>query len=201
MLWRHSKALWKYWSEFNLIINEKTVSKIPHRGDRLISLSVISSRYIHAAACTNYTFNLIVSLKIILFFFFFFFYLGPCLWHMEVPRLGAESELQLLAYTTATATATRDPSHVCDLYCSSWQQRILNPLSKARHRTCIFTDTSWQHTEPQQELPITSILDLQNSTINWQLYPLPWQSKKAYTPPDLQATDAMYISLYIFKIF
>ena len=25
-------------------------------------------------------------------------------WHMEVPRLGVESELPLLAYTTATAT-------------------------------------------------------------------------------------------------
>ena len=30
---------------------------------------------------------------------------------MEVLRLGVESELQLLAYTTATATP--DPSHVC----------------------------------------------------------------------------------------
>ena len=35
-------------------------------------------------------------------------FLGPHLRHMEVPRLGAESELQLPAYTTATAT--RDPS-------------------------------------------------------------------------------------------
>ena len=26
------------------------------------------------------------------------------MWHMEVPRLGVESELQLLAYTTATMT-------------------------------------------------------------------------------------------------
>ena len=30
--------------------------------------------------------------------------LGPHPWHMEVPRLGAESELQLPAYTIATAT-------------------------------------------------------------------------------------------------
>ena len=30
---------------------------------------------------------------------------------MEVPGLGVESELQLPAY--ATATATPDPSHVC----------------------------------------------------------------------------------------
>ena len=31
------------------------------------------------------------------------FFLGPHPWHAEVPRLGAEAELQLLAYTTATA--------------------------------------------------------------------------------------------------
>ena len=36
-------------------------------------------------------------------FFFLFAILGPNLRHMEVPRLGAELELQLLAYTTATA--------------------------------------------------------------------------------------------------
>ena len=35
--------------------------------------------------------------------FFFFVFLGPHPRHMEVPRLGVESELQLLAYTTATA--------------------------------------------------------------------------------------------------
>ena len=34
------------------------------------------------------------------------------------------------AYTTATAM--QDPSHVCDLYHSSWQHQTLNPLSEAR---------------------------------------------------------------------
>ena len=33
--------------------------------------------------------------------FFFFGFLGPHLWHLEVPRLGAESELQLLVYATS----------------------------------------------------------------------------------------------------
>ena len=37
-------------------------------------------------------------------FFLFFVFLGPYLWHMEVPRLGVKSELQLLAYTTVTAS-------------------------------------------------------------------------------------------------
>ena len=50
---------------------------------------------------------------------------------MEVPRLGVESELQLPAYTTATL----DPTH------SLWQCQILNPLSEARDRTSILTDT------------------------------------------------------------
>ena len=39
-----------------------------------------------------------------IFFFFFFFFLELHLWHMEVLRLGIDSELQLPAYTTATAT-------------------------------------------------------------------------------------------------
>ena len=55
--------------------------------------------------------------------------------HMEIPRLGVESELQPLAYTTATAIP--DPSLVCNLHHSSRQHWILNPLSGARDRTCI----------------------------------------------------------------
>ena len=35
-------------------------------------------------------------------------FLGPHQWHMEVLGLGVESELQLLAYTTAIATATSE---------------------------------------------------------------------------------------------
>ena len=53
---------------------------------------------------------------------------------MEVPRLGVKLELQLPAY--ATATATRDPSLICDLHHGSWQHLILNPLSKTAVRNC-----------------------------------------------------------------
>ena len=53
--------------------------------------------------------------------------------HMEVPRLGVQSELQLPAY--AIATATSDLSHVCDLHHTSWQRQILNPLNEARDWT------------------------------------------------------------------
>ena len=59
---------------------------------------------------------------------------------MGVPSLGVESELLLLAY--ATATAMPDPSRVCDLYHSSRQHWILNPLSEARDRIHVLMDTS-----------------------------------------------------------
>ena len=68
-----------------------------------------------------------------IFFFFFALFLKPLLRHVEVPRLGVQSELQPPAY--ARATATRDPSCICDLHHSSPQRRIPNLLSKARDRT------------------------------------------------------------------
>ena len=69
----------------------------------------------------------------IFFFFFFFCFLGPPLRHMEVPSLGDLTAMLPSAYRRATARP--DPSSVCDLYHSSQQRRILNPLSKARDRT------------------------------------------------------------------
>ena len=57
-----------------------------------------------------------------------FAFLGLHLQHMEGPRLGVKSELQLLA--CATATATRHPSCVCDPHHSSWQHWIFNPLMR-----------------------------------------------------------------------
>ena len=60
---------------------------------------------------------------------------------MDIPRLRVKSELQLLAYVTAT----QHPSHVFDLHHSSQQHRMLNPLSGARDRTHILMDTSWVH--------------------------------------------------------
>ena len=59
---------------------------------------------------------------------------------MEVSRLGVEWELQLPAYTTATAIA--DPIHVCNLHHSSQQCRVRNPLNQTRDWTHIPMDTS-----------------------------------------------------------
>ena len=77
---------------------------------------------LHSLLLTYFSFPFILCLN------FFFLRVAP--WHMKVPRLGVESELQLLAYTTATATW--DPSHVCNLHHSSWQHWILNPQREAR---------------------------------------------------------------------
>ena len=68
---------------------------------------------------------------------------------MDVARLGVKLELRLLVY--ATAKATWDLSHICDLHFSSWQCQIqamsaiytaangsaksLNQLSEARDGT------------------------------------------------------------------
>ena len=59
---------------------------------------------------------------------------------MEVLGLGVKSEMQLPAYTTATAMP--DPRCICDLCCRLWQCQILNPLSEARDQNDMLMDTS-----------------------------------------------------------
>ena len=87
----------------------------------------------------------VVSKMLLSFCLFFglFCLFRAVLWHMEVPRLGVESELQPLAYTTATAMP--DLSLICDLHHNSQQLWILYPLSEARDRTCLFMDTRQIH--------------------------------------------------------
>ena len=58
----------------------------------------------------------------------FFSFLQLHLWHMQVPGRGVQPELQLPANTTATAT--QDPSHICDEPCSLQQRWIFTLLSK-----------------------------------------------------------------------
>ena len=74
-------------------------------------------------------------------FVLFFCFLGLHPQHIGDSRLGVQSELQLLAYTTATATS--DPSYICDLHHSSQQHWILNPLREVRDRTHNLMVTSW----------------------------------------------------------
>ena len=62
------------------------------------------------------------------------------MWHIEVPRLGVESKLQLLACTTATAT--RALSCVCNLHHILRQRWIFNPPSEASDGILILMDAS-----------------------------------------------------------
>ena len=73
-------------------------------------------------------------------FFLFFVFLGLHPRHIRVPRLGVHLELSPPAY--ATATATPDPSCVCDLHQSSQPCWILNLLNEARDRTCVLMNTN-----------------------------------------------------------
>ena len=98
-------------------------------------------RFMRKGFCCRSVPSFIYLMRIILFFFFFFFFfLGSHLRHLEVPRLKVQSELQLPAYSTATAML--DWSCICDLCFSLWQHRILNPLSKAKDPTHILMDIS-----------------------------------------------------------
>ena len=57
--------------------------------------------------------------------------------------LGVKWELQMVAYTTASAI--QDLSRVCDLHHSSQQHWILNPLMEARDQPLILMDNCWAH--------------------------------------------------------
>ena len=76
--------------------------------------------------------------------YFFLSFLRVHLQRMEVPRLGIQLAMWLQAY----ATATGDPSRVCDLHPrnlhhSSQQRQILNPLSsETSNRKCILMESS-----------------------------------------------------------
>ena len=57
----------------------------------------------------------------------------------KFPGQGLNWSSSYLAY--ATAIATLDPSHICDLHWSLWEHQILDPLHEARDGTCILMDT------------------------------------------------------------
>ena len=115
---------------------ESTHSLCPH-GTLLRTVSIVG------CDTSLHTLKRIEALESIfsVFWFVCFVFWGVHPWHMEVPRLGVELELLLPA--CARATATQDPSCICDLYHSSWQLQIVNPLRKARDRTCNLMVSSW----------------------------------------------------------
>ena len=75
---------------------------------------------------------------------------------MEVPGLGVKFELQQLSYSKATATW--DPTHVCNLYHNSQQHQIFSTLSKARDQsTSLWILVRSVTTEPQGNSKIVNI--------------------------------------------
>ena len=119
---------------------------LSHHGNSAVVLFVVHMSSLYGVkGFTLHFFPLFFLLSISTTFFFlppslppFLFFGGPHLQHMEVPRLGVKSELQLPAYTTATATW--DPSCVWDLHGSSRQHQF-TPLSEARDQTLLLVDT------------------------------------------------------------
>ena len=139
ILWNLLKlSLWTFiWSVFG---------NIPCALEKNVYSLIVGCRVIYKYPLIKLV-NCVIQI-IQIFFFFLSFFLGGGLFRATPAAYGnsqakgqVESELQLPAYTTATAT--QDPSHVFDLHHSSWQHWILNPLSKARDRTHVLMDTSW----------------------------------------------------------
>ena len=126
-------------------------------GRDYIQFMLCSSSYF----CGYWQLSAVISF---LFCLFFFCFLWPHLRHMEVLGLQVESKLQLPAY----ATATPDPSHVCNLCHSSQQHQILNSLSKAWDQICILMDAGslpLSHNGNSSILDPTSLMELHNQTL------------------------------------
>ena len=85
---------------------------------------------------------------------------------MEVPWLAVELEQWPLAY--ATATATRDPGHVCDLHHSSWQCQVVNPLSQVRDGTCVLVVIRFVSAEPRWDSEYVDLNHILES-LEWSL--------------------------------
>ena len=86
-------------------------------------------------------------------FHFFFFVLGPQLQHMEVPSLGVESELKLLAIATATATtyiiatatsATYTTAHINARSLTYWARPGIKPASSWMPVRFVSTEPRWE---------------------------------------------------------
>ena len=148
-IWQFQECKYSHHGQFQSDIIQCRVGKIcwqiseaSRRCFQLVNghrhVSILSSPTYGLGRMSSENYKMLFCLKSRFFLFFFFKWLH--LPYMEVPRLGIESELQLQAYTTATATL--DPCCIGNLQCSLGQCQILNPLSKARDQTRFFMETT-----------------------------------------------------------
>ena len=118
-----------------------------HRFWSVVSLLSFASMYFLISSLISSVIHwlfstMLFSFYMFVFFAFFFllliflsffwggvFFLGPHLWHVEVPKLGVN---RAVAASLCHSHSMPDPSFIWDLYHSSWQCWILNTLSKAR---------------------------------------------------------------------
>ena len=114
--------VWKGFSPAPLLLEGVLHLSLPHQK--------LSKDVEIVMQCGNHV-DCVYERLFIFFIFVFLSFLGLHPQHMELPRLGVESELQMPAY----ATAMQDLSCLHDLHHSSWQCRIQNSLSKARDWT------------------------------------------------------------------
>ena len=115
-------------------------------------------------------------------------------------------------YTTATATP--DPSLVCDLHHSSWQGWILNPLNETRDQTCNLMVPSWIHFRcaetgtPRlcfllkvlwESLLVVQWIKDPVSLLLWhRFYPWPWELLRAVgKPPPHPRPKFMVLALIL----
>ena len=70
--------------------------------------------------------------------FFSSFYVHIC----SIWKFPGQGQIGAAAVAYVTDLAILDLSHICDLHCSLWQCRILNPLNEARDGTHILTETT-----------------------------------------------------------
>jgi len=89
--------------------------------------------HLYSSCTLVYSFLFLWYPYLVSFFLFFFFCLFAISWAAPVAYGG--SQARGLIRAVARATATLDPSRVCNLHHSSQQCRIVNPLSKGRDRT------------------------------------------------------------------
>ena len=115
------------------LIGAQIPRKRPHKNSHSSPASELAS-----GSCTDISMKALSVASLVSSLFLSAFWMA--LQHMEVPRLGVESELQLSPY--ATATATPDLNGICNLHHSSRQLQSLNLLSGARDRMRILMDTS-----------------------------------------------------------
>ena len=113
---------------------------------------------------------------------------------MEVPRLGVKLELQVPAYTTATAMWDLNCIH--DLHHRSQQCWILNPQSEARDQTHDPMDTSWvRYFWATKRTPrITLDSDVQH---NWHAQWKSWTLKDFSLEPSMCHNLDSPISLHL----